>query len=89
MNPSSIPSLVKADSVSNDEDNTSNDKEISHAVTRANKAALQPLVLKSIEPLNIHKNDFVELQTNCETLSNVRDLVLSGDPIKSRTCREY
>ena len=69
--------------------NKSSDDAVAHAITRSAKPALHPLIVPSIEPLHIKKNDFVELQTNCESLSNVRNLTLSGDEMKSKSGRSY
>ena len=67
----------------------SSDDSVARAITRSAKPALHPLIVPSIEQLHIKKNDFVELQTNCESLSNVHNLALSGEKINSKSDRSY
>ena len=63
--------------------------EVVQVNTRSNKSALHPLVLPNIEPLNINKKDFIELQQNCPTLKQIRDNIHSGEQFKSRNGRSY
>ena len=63
---------------------------IVQAVTRsAQRKALHPLVLPSIEPLKVSKGEFVALQQGCNTLADVREKLSRGETFLSRSKREY
>ena len=64
---------------------------ISQVTTRAARknASLHPLILPDIEPLNINKQEFIDLQQNCPTLAKIRESVISGEICSSRNGRKY
>ena len=55
----------------------------------AKRNVIHPLILPDIEPLKLNKLEFSQLQNNCDSLTNIRSKVITGERVTSRSKREY